>query len=151
MRRVAEKDGMILLIEDSVDDEDLMRLALAEIGADVEVMAARDGGHAFALIDSLNRPDAPRLPALALVDINLPKVSGIDVVRHLRAGERTCFVPAVMLTTSRQDPDLRAAYAAGANSFIQKPVDFIEFVDVVRALSIYWITLNRTVTPAGAG
>jgi two-component system response regulator len=140
---------MILLIEDSRDDEDLMRLALAEIGVDTAVVAVRDGGDAITLIDAMNRPDT-RLPQLVLVDVNLPKVNGFEVVRHLRAGRRTCCVPAVMLTTSCQESDLRAAYAAGANSYIQKPVDFVAFVDVVRTLSIYWITLNRTVAPADA-
>lgn len=138
---------MILLVEDSVDDEDLMRLALAEIGSDAEILAVRDGGEALDCIDRMNRPDAPQLPRLVLVDVNLPKVSGIDVVRHLRAGPRTRFVPAVMLTTSRQESDLLAAYAAGASSYIQKPVDFVEFIDVVRALSIYWLNLNRVTAP----
>ncbi|MDX9767068.1 MAG: response regulator [Ectothiorhodospiraceae bacterium] len=138
----------ILLVEDNPDDEELTLLALREYKLANDIVVARDGEEAldylFARGAHAGR-DPRAMPQLVLLDINLPKLSGIDVLRAIRADERTRYVPVVMLTTSKEENDLVASYSGGANSYIVKPVDFAQFVEAVRQLEVYWLILNQPV------
>ncbi|MDD3517770.1 MAG: response regulator [Chromatiales bacterium] len=138
----------ILLVEDNPDDEELTLLALREYKLANDIVVARDGEEAldylFARGAHAGR-DPQAMPQLVLLDINLPKLSGIDVLRAIRADERTRYVPVVMLTTSKEENDLVASYSGGANSYIVKPVDFAQFVEAVRQLEVYWLILNQPV------
>jgi two-component system response regulator len=112
------------------------------------VLVARDGAEAEALLakDDVNGA----VPALILLDLKLPKVSGLEVLESIRAGERTATVPVVVLTSSVEEEDLVAAYRLGANSYIRKPVDFTAFLDVINQLGLYWLVLNEA-APGGEG
>lgn len=132
---------LIVLVEDNPDDEALTLRALRknEVAARVDVV--RDGAEA---LDYLLAPDGGRQrPDLVLLDIKLPKIDGIEVLRRLRADPRGALLPVVVLTTSQEEQDLLASYRHGANSYIRKPVDFSRFIDAVRMLGLYWLTLNE--------
>lgn len=133
------KDKLILLVEDSPDDEVLTIRALKKNKLLNEVFVARDGTEA---LDFLFGNDAGRLPELVLLDLNLPKVNGFEVLRRIRADERTRMLPVVILTTSDEDRDRVESYKLGANSYIRKPVDFEQFSHAVQQLGIYWLVLN---------
>lgn len=136
--------GHVLLIEDNQDDIDLTLRALRLNDVDNEVVVVRDGAAAVEyLLHSDSADSAGSLPRLVLLDINLPKLSGLDVLRRLRENERTRVLPVVMLSTSSHDRDVRESYASGANSFIVKPVSFGEFTETVRQLGSYWLLLNQ--------
>jgi len=143
-KSVQTQSGHVLLIEDNQDDIDLTLRALRLNDVDNEVVVVRDGA---AAVDYLLRSDragpGDSLPRLVLLDINLPKVSGLDVLRRLRENERTRVLPIVMLSTSSHDRDVRESYASGANSYIVKPVSFGEFTETVRQLGAYWLLLNH--------
>lgn len=126
----------ILLVEDNPDDELLMLRALRKSKVDREIVVARDGVEAQRLLDKLS-------PVLVLLDLKLPKVDGFAVLRRIRSDRRIERLPVVVLTSSREERDLSESYAAGANSFIRKPVDFERFVDVVQAVCAYWANLNE--------
>ena len=131
----------ILLVEDNPVDLDLTQRAFRRrrFGNPVEV--ARDGEEALAFI---GRWDAGEpLPAVILLDIKLPKVNGLEVLRQLKAHERYRFIPVVMLTSSSENTDLRTAYEIGANSYIVKPVDFGKFMEVAEQIELFWCVLNR--------
>ena len=130
----------ILLVEDNPDDELLTRRALEKNNIANEVVVAHDGVEA---LDFLLGPRARPLPALVLLDLKLPKLGGLEVLERLRAEPATRRLPVVMLTSSKEDRDLLAAYDGGVNSFVRKPVDFNEFVDAVRQLGMYWLVLNE--------
>lgn len=129
----------ILLVEDNPDDETLTLRALKKNNISNEVIVARDGAEALAYLGDANRA----LPALMLLDLKLPKVDGLEVLRRVRADERTKLVPIVVLTTSQQDQDLIGSYQLGANSYVRKPVDFMQFTEAVRQLGLYWLVLNE--------
>ncbi len=130
----------ILLVEDNPDDEKLTLRALAKNNIQNEVITARDGVEALAyLFGDGNQP----APAMVLLDIKLPKVNGIEVLRKIRQSDKTKFVPVVILTSSKEDQDLIAGYELGANSYIRKPVDFVQFTEAVRQLGLYWLILNE--------
>ncbi|MBL8613560.1 MAG: response regulator [Myxococcales bacterium] len=129
----------MLLVEDNPLDQKLMLRALKRAGISARIVVLADGLEA---VDFLLDPDNG-LPAVVLLDINLPRLDGLEVVRRVRAEERTRLVPIVMLTTSDEASDLERSYAFGANSFVRKPVDSEEFDEVVRQLSAYWLELNR--------
>jgi two-component system response regulator len=133
------KDGGILLVEDNPDDEALTLRALHRNGVTAPVSVVRDGAKA---LDHLLGGSVP-LPRLVLLDLKLPKVSGLEVLRRVRADPRTRFLVVVVLTSSREEPDLVAAYAAGANSYIRKPVSFEAFTEAVGQLGRYWLLLNE--------
>lgn len=139
----------ILLIEDNPDDVELTLRALRKTGIDNEVIVVRDGEAALDLLcGSRASADATRLvPELILLDLNLPRIEGPEVLRRIRESASTRYVPVVVLTSSTEDSDLRRAYELGANSYIQKPVDFSKFLEAARALSLYWLALN--VVPRG--
>ncbi len=140
--------GTILVVEDNPDDEFLTLRALKNNGIGDRVVVARDGAEAVARL--VGTPEAPPdvTPALVLLDLKLPKLDGIDVLRVLRADPRTALVPVVILTSSAEEQGIADAYRCGANSYVRKPVDFVQFNEVVRALGQYWLVVNEA---PGAG
>ena len=136
----------IFLIEDNISDIDLTRRAFARGRISKPLLIAEDGQEALDLIfcqgEHANR-DVAELPALILLDLKLPKVDGLEVLRQIRADQRTRRIPVVILTSSREEEDVVMAYDLGANSFIRKPVDFLQFADAVVHLGLYWLVLNE--------
>lgn len=134
--------GAILLVEDSEDDIELTRRALKKNKLSNPLVIARDGQEA---LDRLlgNGSSGDDLPAIILLDLQLPKVDGLEVLRRLRADSRTRLLPIVILTSSREERDLIDGYTSGANSYIRKPVDFDQFSEAVRQLGLYWLVLNE--------
>ena len=137
-------DRSILLVEDNPDDEALTRRALAKNNIQNEIVLARDGAEALDWLFGTG-PHAGRAatPELVLLDLKLPKVDGLEVLRTLRADPRTKALPIVILTSSAEDQDVITGYNLGANSYIRKPVDFTQFVEAVRQLGLYWLVLNQ--------
>ncbi|MHB8519852.1 MAG: response regulator [Limisphaerales bacterium] len=137
---------IILLVEDNADDVELTRRAFRKNKLLNELVIASDGAAAldylFGTGEHAGR-DLSRAPALVLLDLNLPKLDGLEVLRRLRADPRTRLLPVVVLTTSREESDLIQSYALGANSYIVKPVDFDKFIDAVGKLGLYWLLLNE--------
>jgi two-component system response regulator len=132
-------DKTILLVEDNPDDEALTLRALRRHNIANDVRVARDGQEA---LDCLLAPGAP-LPQVVLLDLKLPKIDGLEVLRRIRADERARRVPVVVLTSSREEQDVVASYDLGANSYVRKPVDFERFVEAARQLGLYWLVLNE--------
>lgn len=140
------EEAYILLVEDNQDDIDLTLRALRKHDLNREVVVVKDGAEAleFLFCEGQHADRTPsNLPQLVLLDINLPKLSGIEVLRRLRSDPRTQLLPVVMLTTSRQDQDIVESYASGANSYVRKPVSFTEFTEAVKQLGVYWLVLNQ--------
>lgn len=139
-------DKDILLVEDNPDDIELTRIAFAEAGLDSRLDVVRDGAEAldylFARGAHAGR-DPAKLPAIVLLDLNLPKLDGREVLQAIRANEATRNLPVVVLTTSAEPFDVDASYAVGANSYIRKPVDFEQFVWAVKQVGLYWLVLNH--------
>ena len=135
-------EGVILLVEDNPDDVLFTLRALKRNNIRNEVVVAVDGAQA---LDRLLPPDpADALnPALVLLDVNLPKVGGLDVLRRVRAEEKTRALPVVVLTTSNEERDIVESYRLGANSFVRKPVIFDEFMEAARVLGLYWLLVNQ--------
>jgi two-component system response regulator len=137
---------MILLVEDNPDDEELTLRALKKNNIQNEVVVAHDGVEAldflFATGPHLGR-DLSVMPQVILLDLKLPKIDGLEVLRRLRAHEQTRLLPIVILTSSIEDQDRISGYGLGANSYVRKPVDFGEFVEAVRQLGLYWLILNE--------
>jgi two-component system response regulator len=136
----------ILLVEDNRDDELLTVRALRKNKLSNEVLVARDGEEALALLlGDATRPglEPARFPQLVLLDLKLPKVDGLEVLRRLRADPRTRLLPIVILTSSNEERDLAEGYRLGANSYVRKPVDFNQFVEATRQLGLYWLLLNE--------
>ena len=133
----------ILVVEDNDMDLDFCLQAFEEHSVTNPVITCRDGEEAINFIDAHPNADDPRLPLLALLDLRLPKVDGIDVLRHARKDPVWKKIPIVVLTTSRENTDIGAAYELGGNSYIVKPVDFRSFADVVKQLKMYWILTNE--------
>ena len=136
------KRNHILLVEDNPDDELLAMRALKKNNILNEVKVARDGAEALEYLESLSADEA--LPELILLDLQLPKVSGLEVLKAIRENPRTQLLPVVILTSSDEEKDLVSSYQLGANSYIRKPVDFSQFVEAVQQLGIYWLVLNLT-------
>ena len=136
----------ILLVEDNQADEDLAILALKKNKFRNDVVVARDGAEALDYLfgtGSYAGQEAPRLPAMILLDLKLPKISGLEVLKRVRSDERTKLVPIVILTSSKEEVDLISGYSLGANSYIRKPVDFKEFNEVIRQMGSYWLAINE--------
>lgn len=130
----------ILLVDDSQVDVDLTLLAFSRINFKKPVQIARDGAETLEIIARWQ--DGAPVPKLILLDIKLPKVSGLEVLKVLKSSKTTMYIPVVMLTSSNNDVDIRTAYEYGANSYITKPVDFDKFIVLTTTLCDYWIGLN---------
>ena len=140
-------DKMILLVEDNPDDEALTLRALKKHNVGNKVFVVHDGAEALDFLfctGAYADRDPHDTPQVILLDIKLPKVDGLEVLRRLRADERTSLLPVVILTSSKEDQDLINGYKYGANSYVRKPVDFIEFLEAARQLGLYWLVLNET-------
>lgn len=139
-------DKTILLVEDNADDEELTVRALKKNNLANSLAIARDGVEAldylFATGPHAARRNAP-LPGLMLLDLKLPRIDGLEVLRRLRAEDRTRRLPVVVLTSSREEQDMLNSYNLGANSYVRKPVDFNQFIEAVRQLGLYWLMLNE--------
>jgi len=141
------KDKIILLVEDNPDDEALTIRALKKNNIKNDVIVAHDGAEALDYLFGLHAyegRDTSILTQIVLLDLNLPKVDGLDVLRKIRGDERTRRLPVVILTSSKEDRDLLDGYDLGANSYVRKPVDFTAFADAVRQLGLYWLVLNES-------
>ncbi len=136
----------ILLVEDNPADEKLTLRALRSCGVANEVAVVHDGAEAldylFATGPYAHR-DAAHLPTVVLLDLKLPRIDGVEVLRRLRADERTRSVPVVVLTSSKEDEDIARSYASGANAYVRKPVDFNEFVAIAKTLGVFWLLINE--------
>lgn len=137
----------ILLVEDNESDVDLTRRALARNRIANELKVVNDGQAAVDYLLGGEERGSTRLPALVLLDLKLPKLDGIEVLNRLRSDPRTQRLPIVILTSSREQGDLAAGYDGGANSYIRKPVDFHAFVEAIRQIGLYWLTLNEQPPP----
>lgn len=135
----------ILLVDDNPDDVDLTILALKRSDLHCEIKVAYDGIEALRMLlgDADSAPTLDSLPRVILLDINMPKLNGFDVLRTLRQHPRTKSQPVVILTSSREEHDIAEGYANGANSYIRKPVDFSNFTEAVRQLGLYWTVWNE--------
>lgn len=136
----------ILLVEDNPDDEELTLLSLRKNNLAHEIVVVRDGVEAIEFLFGTGQytgRDLSRTPTVILLDLKLPKLDGLGVLKRLRADERTRMLPVVVLTSSSQDADVIASYNLGANSYVRKPVEFGSFVEAVSNLGLYWVLLNR--------
>ncbi len=139
-------NDVILLVEDNEDDIELTKRALKKNNICNRLIVVRDGQEALDYLfgtGSYEGRDASERPSVVLLDLKLPKISGMDVLRRLRADERTKLSPVVILTSSKEEKDLIEGYNLGANSYIRKPVDFDQFVEAVQQLGLYWLVLNE--------
>jgi CheY-like chemotaxis protein len=132
----------ILLVEDNEDDEKLTLRALKKNHILNEVVVARDGVEALTYLFPASGANV--LPQVILLDLNLPRVNGVEVLKRVRSEERTKFLPVVVLTSSKQEEDIARSYAVGANAYVRKPVEFAEFMEAVRALGCFWLLLNES-------
>lgn len=137
--------GSILLVEDNADDVELTLHAFSEHGWRDAVVVVRNGAEALDYLLAAGSPHPPPMPQVVLLDLKLPKIDGLEVLRRIRAGARTRWLPVIVLTSSKEERDIIASYDMGANSFVRKPVDFVEFVDAIRQLGVYWLVLNQSV------
>ena len=141
------QDQVILLVEDHPDDEELTMRALAKNNIMNEVVVARDGVQALEYLFGTGAyagRDMNVMPQIILLDLKLPKIDGLEVLRRLRADDRTKFLPVVILTSSKEEQDVMKSYQLGANSYVRKPVDFQEFTKAVQQLGLYWLILNES-------
>ncbi len=140
------EDKLILLVEDNPDDEALTVRALKKNNIGNNLVVVHDGAEALDFLFGsgafINR-DVNNLPQMILLDLNLPKVGGLDVLHRIRETESTRLLPVVILTSSNEEQDLIKGYSLGANSYVRKPVDFNQFVEAVRQLGLYWLILNE--------
>jgi CheY-like chemotaxis protein len=141
------EDKMILIVEDNPDDEELTIRALKKNNIGNRLVVVRDGVEALDFLfctGTYSSRDPNDLPQTILLDLKLPKVDGLEVLKRIRADERTSLLPVVILTSSNEERDLLQSYKNGANSYVRKPVDFTEFLDAARQLGLYWLVLNET-------
>jgi two-component system, response regulator len=140
------KEQTILLVEDNATDEGLTLRSLKKSNILNRVVVARDGPEALDYVfarGSFAGRDATEEPQIVLLDLNLPKIGGLDVLRAIRADENTKLLPVVILTSSKEDKDLLAGYSSGANSYVVKPVDFTQFAEAIRQLGLFWLLINQ--------
>ena len=137
----------ILLVEDNPDDEALTLRAFKKNNISNEVTVVRDGAEALDYLfcdGTYSQRDKSQVPELILLDLKLPKVDGLEVLKKIRSDDRTKLQPVVILTTSNEERDIISSYQLGANSYIRKPVDFDQFIEAVRQLGLYWLLLNQS-------
>jgi len=143
---MSTENRTILLVEDNPDDEALTLRALRKNNIHNEVVVARDGAEALDYIFGHGKyagRDASQLPQVMLLDLNLPKMDGLGVLRQIRSSDHAKLLPVVILTSSKEERDMIQGYGLGANSYVRKPVDFNEFTEAVRQLGLYWLILNE--------
>lgn len=141
-----ENGKFILLVEDSRKDEELVLRSLRKNNIQNKVVVVRDGAEALDFLAAKGvhaGRDAAELPTVVLLDIKLPKIDGLEVLRRIRAESRTRLLPVVILTSSNEDKDRLEGYTSGANSFVRKPIEFTEFAQAVQQLGLYWLILNE--------
>ena len=139
-------EKIILLIEDNPDDEELTRIAFQENNIMGQLIVVHNGAEALDYLFGTGTyagRELRRTPDLILLDLKLPKVHGLEVLRRLRADHRTALLPVVILTSSNEEKDVLTSYSLGANSYIRKPVDYVQFTKAVRQLGLYWFILNE--------
>jgi CheY-like chemotaxis protein len=144
----------VLLVEDNPDDVELTLRAFKKYNVINEVVVANDGVEALDFLFGKGKyagRDVSKLPEVVLLDLKLPKVDGLEVLQRLRADERTKHLPVVILTSSNEERDLISGYKLGANSFVQKPVEFTQFSLAVGQLGVYWLLLNKSLNNTGRG
>ncbi len=137
---------VILLIEDNASDEKLTVLAFKKCGVSNDVVVLRDGADAIEYLSATGKHagrDPRDLPAVVLLDLKLPKIDGLEVLRRLRGQDYTKFLPVVILTSSKEDEDILRSYSLGANAYVRKPVVFADFAEAVKALGLFWLLLNE--------
>ncbi len=140
----------LLLVEDNPSDEKLTLRALKKSGVPIEVSVVRDGAEALDFLFAAGayaQRDANELPAVVMLDLHLPRIDGLEVLRRVRANERTRCLPVVILTASKESEDIARGYALGANAYVRKPVDFNEFIVAARTLGVFWMLLNEPIPP----
>jgi two-component system, response regulator len=143
-------ERIILLVEDNPDDEQLTLRALQKNGIANTMVVARDGVQALDYLfgqGAYAGRDVLTLPAVVLLDLKLPKIEGLEVLRRIRADERTRLTPVVILTSSSEEKDIIAGYHLGANSYVRKPVDFDQFAEAIKQLGLYWLVINELPPP----
>ena len=144
------KNKVILLVEDNPSDIGLTQRALAKSHIANEMVVVEDGQEALDYLfggGQFTDRDVNELPALILLDLKLPRVTGLEVLRQIRADERTSRVPVVILTTSQEEPDIAQGYDLHANSYVRKPVDFTKFVEAIQHMGLYWLVMNEPPPP----
>ena len=142
------QEKLILVVEDSPDHLELTVLTLREHGVTAEIAVARDGAQALNYLFGQGihaDRDTHRQPAFVLLDMKLPRLSGLDVLRSIRSNPMTALIPVVMLTSSSEQSDMVACYQSGANGFVRKPVDFGEFTEKLNWLQAYWLNVNESI------
>ena len=140
---MSELNKLILLVEDNKNDELLALRAFkkADIKSDIDV--ARDGAEAMDYLFSNNKETKP-IPELILLDLNLPKINGLEVLKRLKSDHNTSHIPVIVMTSSDEGSDVQNCYLFGANSYIRKPVDFQDFLSLISKLTVYWLSLNQS-------
>jgi two-component system response regulator len=140
------EEKIILLVEDNQDDEELTIRTLRKNNVMNEIVVARDGAEALDFLFGTGKfkdMEKSDLPEIIMLDIKLPKVSGLEVLGKIRANEKTRLLPVVILTSSDEEKDLIESYELGANSYVRKPVDFLQFQNAVQQLAVYWLLINK--------
>ena len=140
------EEKVILLVEDNADDEKLTLRALKKNNISNDVVVARNGAEALDYLfgtGTHSGRDTSFMPQVVLLDLKLPKIDGLEVLRKMRGNERTKLLPVVILTSSNEEQDRLSGYGFGANSYVRKPVDFNQFTEAVRQLGLYWLVLNE--------
>ena len=141
------KGDTILLVEDNPDDVELLMRALKKNNIANDITVTRDGAEALDYLfggGQYTDRDISVTPRIILLDLNMPKINGLQVLEKIRADERTALTPVIILTSSKEEQDLISGYRSGANSYVRKPVDFNEFVDAVRQIGLYWLLINES-------
>jgi len=131
---------IILLVEDNPSDEKLTLRAFKKSGIANEIFVVRDGAEALEYVFGTG---SHALPSIVLLDLKLPRIDGLEVLRRIRADERTKLLPVVVLTSSKEDEDIARSYSLGANAYVRKPVEFSEFIEAARTLGLFWLLLNE--------
>ncbi len=137
---------IILLVEDNPTDEKLTLRAFKKAGIANEIFVVRDGAEALDYVlatGAYANRDGTELPSVVLMDLKLPKIEGLEVLRRIRADERSKLLPIVILTSSKEEEDIARSYSLGANAYVRKPVEFAEFVEAARTLGLFWLLLNQ--------
>jgi two-component system response regulator len=144
------RNHVILLVEDRADDVELTIRAFEKANVANEIVVAGDGEEAIDYLFATGRHtgrDPKVMPQVVLLDLKLPKIDGLGVLRRMRADERTRRLPVVIMTSSNEEQDVISAYDLGANSYVRKPVDFVQFVEAARLLGLYWLVMNEPAPP----